>query len=71
MLAQLRAVPDAAAMRDGIIAAERTVLADRKPPPDDAGIFRLVLSDNNSACMPPLRRQARWRQLAVVRAFNT
>jgi PTS system nitrogen regulatory IIA component len=31
MLAQLRAAPDAAAMRDCIIAAERTVLADRKP----------------------------------------
>jgi len=31
MLAQLRAAPDAAAMRDCIIAAERAVLADRKP----------------------------------------
>jgi PTS system nitrogen regulatory IIA component len=31
MLAQLRAASDAAAMRDCIIAAERAVLADRKP----------------------------------------
>jgi hypothetical protein len=31
MLSQLRAAPDAAAMRDCIIAAEREVLADKKP----------------------------------------
>lgn len=31
MLSQLRAAPDAAAMRDCIIAAEQEVLADRKP----------------------------------------
>jgi hypothetical protein len=31
MLSQLRAAPDAAAMRDCIIAAEREVLAGRKP----------------------------------------
>jgi PTS system nitrogen regulatory IIA component len=33
MLSQLRAAPDAAAMRDCIIAAEQEVLADRKPSP--------------------------------------
>jgi excisionase family DNA binding protein len=32
MLSQLRAAPDAAAMRDCIIAAEREVLAEQKPP---------------------------------------
>ena len=51
-LPQLRAAPNAAAMRDCIVAAEREVLAAGKPSLTMPKISGLTSPDNNSACIP-------------------